>query len=118
MKTFMLINAILEITAGIIFLAVPTLAPGTEDTSSDGLVFLRMYGASALAVGVGALAMWQRYESREIRSVFVILFSIFHTGVTIANVIGYLGGDEQCLPVFILHGVLALITLYYFTKHR
>jgi hypothetical protein len=77
-----------------------------------------MYGGAALAVGIGALVMWQNYDSREFRRLFVILFSVFHTGVTIANVIGYLGGDDQCVPVFVLHGVLAIITLFYFTKHR
>jgi len=118
MKTFILINAILETLAGITFLFMPTLAPGTEDTSADGLIFLRMYGGAALAVGIAAFIMWQNYESADMRKIFVTLFSIFHTGVASANAIGYNSGEESCLPVLILHGVLAIISIYFFTKHK
>ena len=118
MKSFVLINAILELIAGAIFLFIPNLAPGTEDTSADGLIFLRMYGGAAIAVGATALIIWQNYESEAMRKIFVTLFSIFHTGVSAANAIGYNSGEESCLPVFILHGLLAVLSIYYFTKHK
>lgn len=118
MKLFILINAILEIGAGLLFLTAPTLVPGTEDTSLDGLVFLRMYGAAALAVGITAMMIWRNYERTDLHKVFLTLFGIFHVGVTIANAIGYASGEENCLPVILLHGVLAIITIYFYAKQR
>ena len=118
MKPFILVNAILEIGAGILFLTAPALVPGTEDTSLDGLIFLRMYGAAALAAGTTALMIWRHYDRTDLHKVFLTLFSVFHVGVTVANAIGYASGEENCLPVFVLHGVLAIITIFFYTKHR
>ena len=117
MKVFILINAIIEILAGIVLFLLPEML-ATDSTSADGLIFLRMYGGAALAVGVTALIIWRNYESADMLKIFVILFSIFHTGVAAANAIGYNDGIESCMGPLGLHAILAAICIYFLTKHK
>ncbi len=119
MKLFVLINAIIEILAGVILFFAPTIVPEYANASGDTLTFLNMYGAAALAMGLIALLIWKNYESVELQDLFVKAFSLFHAGVAIANFKGYTSGLEHNLGPAILHGALALIALYFlFSKKR
>ena len=116
MKTFVLINAVLEIIAGIVFLAMPSLIPGAEDSSVTGITFMRMYGAAALAVGFYAYQTLQKMDDKDWVSGFLKTFAVFHTGVATASFIGYTNGNDDALAAGVLHGVLALATLYFLFK--
>ena len=78
MKLFVLINAIIEILAGVILFFAPTIVPEYANASGDTLTFLNMYGAAALAMGLIALLIWKNYESVELQDLFVKAFSLFH----------------------------------------
>ena len=116
MKQFILVNAILEILAGIVFLLMPTIAPGVADTDAIGLTFTRMYGGAALAVGLFALQTWQNSSNSTLVQVFFKSIAIFHVGVTTAAILGSLAGNDDAIAVAGLHGILALISLYFVFK--
>ncbi len=118
MKNFILITAIIELLAGVVLFMMPTLMPELNDPSVNEIVFMRMYGAAALTVGLIALIIWKNAENNLMQSLFVKAFTLFHAGVAIANLKGFLSGSEQCLPPFGLHALLALITLYFWIKKK
>ncbi len=116
MKQFILVNAILEILAGVVLLLMPTIAPGVADTDSVGLTFTRMYGGAALAVGFFAFQTWQNMSNNTLVQVFLKSIAIFHLGVTSAAILGSSAGNEDAIAVAGLHGILALISLYFVFK--
>lgn len=118
MKVFVLITAAIEILAGLIMLFVPGAIPDLAGADVNTLVFVRMYGAGAITVALFALAVWKNFENLAFQDMFVRGFTVFHIGVTLANIWGYNNGAAHCLKVAILHGVLALITLFFFTTYR
>jgi hypothetical protein len=119
MKLFVFVNAIIEILAGLILFFVPTIVPDYANASGDTLTFINMYGAAAMVMGLIALLIWKNYESIVMQDLFVKAFSLFHAGVAIANLKGFSRGLEHDLGPAILHGILALITLYFlFSKKR
>ena len=59
MKTFILLNAIIEISAGLIFLIIPTLIPGVSETDITGFGYARMYGAGAIAFAAMNFQIWK-----------------------------------------------------------
>jgi len=119
MRLFILINAIIEILAGVILFFAPSIVPEFASASGDTLTFINMYGAAAMAMGLIALLIWKQYESLELQDLFVKAFSLFHAGVAIANYKGYTSGLEHCMGPAALHGVLAIVTLYFlFTRKR
>ena len=82
MKTFILINAILEATAGLIFLFLPNLVPGLSETDAIGVAFARMYGAAALSIAWLSFQTWKSMENNSLQ-IFLRTISIFHTGVSL-----------------------------------
>lgn len=118
MKNFILLTAVIELLAGAALFLMPTIIPSLDSPSINELVFMRMYGAAALTVGFIALMIWKQFELEALQTIFVKAFTLFHAGVAVANFKGYLEGSEQCLPIVALHGVLAIITCYFWMKKR
>ena len=116
MKNFVLFTAILEILAGVTFFCVPQIVPTIAGGGAVAYTIARMYGAAALAVGYFALRVWRNFESHDLKIAFLHTFILFHIGVAASIFIGYNGGGFRELAAGILHTVLALITIYYFTK--
>lgn len=116
MRIFIIINAVLEIIAGLIFLFMPSQIPGAETLDVAGLAFVRMYGAGALALGFYAYQSLQKIGDSAWINGFLKTFATFHLGVALASVIGYSGGADASLSVAVLHGSLGLATLYFLFK--
>ncbi len=118
MKIFILINAILEILAGIIMFLAPKSLPGYKDASLSTTSWVSMYGAGALAVGFFAFLTWRSYPNADVVYSFILTFLIFHAGVMAAAARGYRAGMKDMMPVAVLHGVLAIATLYFYIQIR
>ncbi|MGK0388922.1 MAG: hypothetical protein ACI94Y_001655 [Maribacter sp.] len=115
MKTFILLNVLIEITAGLIFLIMPTLIPGVSETDITGIGFARMYGAGAIAFAAINFQIW-KMENKDIFSIAIRTIVIFHTGVTLAALISYNSGADSFLAVSVFHGIMMSIALYFLLK--
>lgn len=116
MKIFILINAILEIVAGVALFLFPKKLPGFGEASEDSLTWTSMYGAAALAVGFFAFQVWRSYPNAELTYTFLLTFIIFHAGVMTAAYKGHRAGLKDMMPVAILHGLMAIGTVFFFTQ--
>lgn len=117
MKIFILVNAILELSAGLVFLFLPHLVPGVSDTDIIGVTFARMYGAAALSIAWLSFQSWKSMSPESLQ-IFFRTISIFHTAVALAALIGFNSGADDFLTVNILHGILAIISLSFLFKIR
>jgi len=116
MKIFLLLNAILEILAGIVMFLAPSNLPGYKDASAQTTGWVSMYGAAALAVGFFALLTWRSYPNADLVYTCILTLIIFHAGVMTAAFKGYRSGMKDMMPVAILHGVIAIATLFFYTQ--
>lgn len=110
MKWFVLLNAIIEIAAGIVFMFMPGLIPGFDSADTQTHLVCRMYGAAALALGFYALLAFMHFGEGPLRG-FLKTFTVFHLGVALANFHGFRAGLEDCAGALGLHGVLGVICL-------
>lgn len=110
MKWFVLLNAVIEIAAGLVFMFAPGMVPGFEVADAQSHVICRMYGAAALALGFYALLAFLHFGEGPLRG-FLKTFSVFHLGVALANFHGYRAGLEDTVGALGLHGVLGIICL-------
>lgn len=116
MKLFILLNAILEISIGILMVLAPKLIPGIDANDPMTMTFARMYGAAAIAIGFYALVIWKKMPNpMAIKSFFKIL-SVFHLGVANAAFWGYNAGLSDFLGVAILHLILFFGAVYFMIK--
>lgn len=116
MKIFILLNAIIEILAGFVMFLFPSKLPNFEDESARTVTLASMYGAAALAVGFFALQVWRSYPNADLSYTFLLTFLIFHTGVMTAAYKGVRSGIKDMMPVAVLHGLLAVGSLYFFSQ--
>lgn len=117
MKWFVLLNAIIEIAAGLIFMFMPGLIPGFETADAQSHLVCRMYGAAALALGLYALMVFLHFAEGPLRG-FLKTFTIFHLGVALANFQGFRAGLEDSAGALGLHGVLGVICLILLLKRN
>jgi len=116
MKIFILLNAIIEILAGLVMFLFPNKLPSPEGITPRAGTLASMYGAAALAIGFFALQVWRTYPNADLVYTLLLTLVIFHAGVMTAAYRGVRSGIKDMMPVAILHGVLALASLYFFTQ--
>jgi len=110
MKWFVLLNAALEIIAGVVFLFFPQLVPGVNPEDANSAVLCRMYGAAALALGWYALLVFLNFREGPFRG-FLKTFIVFHLGVALASFHGVQAGLDTFNGPLGLHGLLGLACL-------
>lgn len=111
MKWFVLLNAVIEIIAGLVFMFMPGLIPGFESADAQTHVVCRMYGGAALALGFYALMVFLRFAEGPLRG-FLKTFTVFHLGVALANLHGVQAGLDDSIGALGLHGLLGIICLF------
>ena len=117
MKHFVLITAVIELVAGMALFLSPEIVPELKGEGAVGLTLARMYGAAALAIGYYALMVWRNFNPGPVHG-FLKTFIVFHVGVAVASFFGYVQGLETFIGVVILHGLLALVTVYFLYNSR
>jgi len=117
MKWFVLLNAVIEIIAGFVFMFMPSLVPGFEPADAQSHIICRMYGAAALALGFYALLAFLHFAEGPLRG-FLKIFTVFHLGVALANFHGFRSGVEDAIGAMGLHGVLGVICLMLLLTRR
>lgn len=115
MKAFILLNAVIEITAGLVFLIIPTLIPGVIETDITGIGYARMYGAGAIAFAVMNFLIW-KMDNKDIFPIAIKTITTFHTGVTLAALISYNSGADSFMAVAIFHVLLVIAAFYFLLK--
>ena len=115
MKTFVLLNAILELVAGMALFLAPSVIPEMQGEGAMAHTVTRMYGGAALALGYYALMVWRNFGSGPVNG-FLKTFVAFHIAVAVAAFFGYSQGISSFLGVCILHGVFGLATIYFLIK--
>jgi hypothetical protein len=115
MRLLLMISAAFEILAGIVFLFFPHLV--SQFTGIQELMTVRMYGAAACAIGLLAYLGTRSTIQREQLLILQIL-TIFQVGVTVALILSYTNGDVIALKPAVLHGILAIWTLFHMVKIR
>ena len=118
MKVFVLISAIIELLAGVVFFLAPQLVPGLAEGPEGYLPMGRMYGAIALGLGVFALQVWRNADQPLLLKIFLSSYLVFHLCVCIAFAGAFLAGVFPDPAAAILHLTMALITAYFFFKHN
>ncbi len=112
MKILLLLNALIEGGAGLAFLFWPGLdqyIPGLEPDAGSALL-IKMYGVSALCLGIFSLVLWSRTYALELLLPGLGIFALFHAGLT-AVLLLYSPDPRPA----VLHGALALgfLTAYF-----
>lgn len=118
MKIFILLNAILEISVGVLMIFAPHLIPGIDANNIMEITLARMYGAAAMTVGIYALKVWKTMLSKPQINSCLQLLSIFHIGVANAAFTGFNRGLSDFLLVFILHMVLFLGAIFFWWRNK
>lgn len=116
MKTFVLVNFIIELLAGLVFLLVPSLIPDLQTADATSIGLGRMYGGAALSTAYFAFTVWRNFDKQDLVKICLQTLLVFHVGVAIAGEWGYQGGGFADHAVFVIHGILAAITLYFVLK--
>ncbi len=117
MKTFVLINAILELVAGMVLFLSPSAVPEMKGETAMAYTFTRMYGGAAIALGYYAWMVWRNYGPGPVAR-FLKTFVFFHALVATAAFFGYSQGINSFIGVCMLHLILALATGYFILKNR
>lgn len=117
MKLFILLNAILELSVGILIAIAPQLIPGMNTDDPMAMTLARMYGAAAIAIGFYALILWKKMPNPMAIKGFFKIISVFHIGVANAAFWGFNAGIADFLGVAILHLVLFLGAVYFIFKN-
>lgn len=118
MKNFILISAIIELLAGIVLFFVPQLIPDLAQGVGSNLAMARMYGATAIGLGIFAYYAWRNSENKTFVKAFLAAFLAFNLGVFIAMLASFFA-DVFASPMgAILHLILAIFTGYFFFKNN
>ena len=117
LRTFVLITAVLEISAGIAFFLVPHLLPSAQEVGPLAIMWNRVFGVAALALGYYALLVWRNFATGPATG-FTKVFIVFHVGTSAALFTGYQAGYDIFVAGVALHLVMAAITIYYSVKLR
>ena len=116
MRVFILVTAIIEFLAGTCLFFTPQFIPDFWVSSATAVAYGRMYGAAAIAAGTLAIYVWINYGKTDLHRMFLVVFLVFHIGVTASIYLGLTSeGMSNPAPGY-LHFVLATITAFYFFK--
>ena len=118
MKVFVLITAVIEILAGLVFFFAPHLIPDLNNANPLATAVAKMYGGAAIGLGLFALQVWQHMRSQVMQQAFLRSFVLFHFGVSAAGYFGYSSGAFKDLSTCILHLILGLVTAYFLWTKR
>ncbi len=118
MKVFVLITAVIELLAGMVFFFAPHLIPDFANANPLSTTLAKMYGGAAIGLGLFALQVWRHMRSQVMQQVFLKSFIIFHFGVSAAGYYGYSNEAFQDLSTCILHLMLGLATVYFLFQKR
>lgn len=115
MKAFILITGLIEFLAGAVLFLAPQLIPLFSDADPLTLCVVRIYGGAALTLSWYAWLVWRNFATGPAKG-FLKTFSVFHLLVGVGSLSGYLDGIETMLGGVVLHGVMWLLTLYFYFK--
>ena len=119
MKVFVLITAVIELLAGLVFFFAPHVIPDFANANPLSTTLAKMYGGAAIGLGLFALQVWRHMRSQVMQQAFLRSFLLFHLGVSAAGYFGYTSGAFRDLSTCILHLLLAIGTAYFlFTKQQ
>lgn len=118
MKNYILISAILELMAGLIFLLIPQWVPDLSESPGSHLAMARMYGSAALGLGIVALGVWRNLENHVLVSLFLSSFLAFNLAAFIAFFASFLAGVFTNPGPAMLHLILGIIAAFYWIRER
>ena len=118
MKKFILITAIIELLAGVIFLLAPQIVPDLSQNSGPVLSLCRMYGAAAIGLGIVAFQVWRHSDNPQLLKIFFSSFVVFHLAVFVAMIGCFLSGVFKNPGSAVLHLILGIVTAYYFITYN
>ena len=118
MKLFILITAIIELLAGLTLFFGADKLPMLGHCDAGDFALLKMYGAAAIAMGMFALSVWRHFSNEGLISTFLSTFVIFHVGVAVAARTAFAAGVLPDMNTTYLHGILALVTAYFWVKNQ
>lgn len=118
MKVFVLITAVIELLAGLVFFFAPHLIPDFANANPLSTTLAKMYGGAAIGLGLFALQVWRHMRSQVMQQAFLQAFLLFHFGVAAAGYYGFSNGAFKDLSTCILHLTLGLVTAYFFVTKR
>ena len=118
MKVFVLITAVIELLAGLVFFFAPHLIPDFANANPLSTTLAKMYGGAAIGLGLFVLQVWRHMRSQVMQQAFLKSFLLFHFGVSAARYFGYSNGAFKDLSACILHLILGLVTAYFLYATR
>lgn len=107
-RIFLLIHAIMEITAGIIFIFYPSVIPVFASTNSQVTYLTNMYGIAALTIGFMSFQVWRKFYEEEVLKTGLLVFALFHTGISLTQWINPVLKPEM-IGAGVLHSALAIL---------
>ena len=115
MKNFILITGLIEFLAGTVLFMAPQSVPLFAHSDVLTLCIARIYGGAALTLSWYAWLVWKNYAPGPAKG-FLKTFSVFHLLVGVGSLHGYMDGIELMLGGVVLHGIMWLLTLYFYYK--
>ena len=118
MKAILIINGIVEITAGLAFLFWPGVTeflPGPIHANNDPNItmLLSMYGTAVVVLGSYSLLLLRHTQRSALLVGSLLLFALFHTGIGINQLL-----VNPDLRPALLHITLAVAFWWTFQKQR
>jgi len=88
MRILLLINGLIELGAGLVFLFLPQIVPSIPGLTSVGegadvRLLLSMYGTSAAVMGIYSLVLLRHMHRQSLMIGSLFLFALFHTAIAL-----------------------------------
>ncbi|MFT4537015.1 MAG: hypothetical protein ACJA1A_003358 [Saprospiraceae bacterium] len=117
MKKILLLQAIIEIIAGVVIIFKPDLLLMSEGQVVETLIVAKLYGILALTFGVVCLMLCRVYEYNDTFKKIVLMVMFFHLMVAFQMYAAYNQGAIPNLGAFGLHMILAVLLFGAYMKN-
>ena len=114
-RTFVLLQAIIELVGGLVFVLAPAAILSLLGIEIDSLhiILLRTYGVAALTLAFYGLQVYRIHQVGAMIGFYkVIMF--FQMGISVSMLIGYLTGLPALLGALVLHALLCIGCVFYY----
>ena len=116
MKKLLLIHALIEMIAGVLFILKPDLILMASDQELSTIIMAKLYAILMFTFGVVCYQLYKVFEFNETYKKIVLVIMAFHMMVAFQMYGAYTQGVTPHLGAFGMHLILALLFLVGYMK--
>ncbi len=118
MKKIFLINALLEMAAGIVLSLRPDLLLQHAAPELQGVVIARLYAILAFSFGLTSYVLFRNYKPSQMFRYLALIIMVFHLVVSFHMYGAFVSGVTPSNGAFILHLSIALLSLFFYLNDK